>query len=136
MPTDPRLQGMEIKFNGRTMRARIVLERPSWADNRNEFKAFSMRLQGAARGPRLLMAIVAGQDYGEQGLLIDLTVNTDETEKVLEDRLAEALNKEKLVRGSQAILLLEELEPVSASLFWTELKKMAEAQVATERSRS
>ena len=131
--TDPRLQGMDVRFNGRTLRVTVLCEHPPATANPKAFDAFALRLQTAARGPSLRMAVVAGSMTGKS-ISLEVVVNTDETSEVLEQRLSIAIEREKV--SPAALIVIEEMEPVSATMFWTKLRGVAVDQVAKEKRRS
>ncbi len=126
---DPRLHGMDVRFNGRTLRARIACE-PCPATS-ERFDALAKRMQTVARGPGLRMAVVTGS-MNDAGSLLDATVNTDEPADALAKRLREALDKEEI----GALVVIEELDPVGATMFWNKLFGVAEATVEQEKKRS
>jgi hypothetical protein len=131
MSKDPRLHGMDVRFNGRTLRAKIGCEPCPATQERSKFDALAERMKTAARGPGLRMAVVLGSMNALGGLL-EIVVNTDEAGQVLHDRLMAALERE----GIDAFGIIEELDPVEATLFWTRLIGSAEATVKQEKQRS
>ncbi len=128
---DPRLQGMDIRYEGRTLRAKIGCAPCPTTQEREKFDALAKRMQSAARGPGLRMAVVSGSMY-ELGGLLEIVVNTDEAGQVLHDRLMAACKRE----GIDAFGIIEELDPVGAAMFWHKLFGAAQATVEQERKRS
>ena len=128
---DSRLQGMDVRFGGRTLRAKIGCEPCPITQDRSKFDALAQRMKMAGRGPGQRMTVVHGSISALGGLL-EVVVNTDETGQVLHDRLMAALERE----GIDAFGIIEELDPVDATMFWHKLIGADEATVEQERKRS
>ncbi len=122
---DPRLKGMDVRFSGRTLRVSVFCEHAPATETEEAFSAFANRMRLVASGPSLRMAVVKGS----LGI-----VNTDEPREVLERRVARGIEHEKVAPA--VVLVSDELEPVSAAMFWTKLRGAAVDQVAKERQRS
>ena len=122
---DPRLKGMDVRFSGRTLRVSVFCEHAPATETEEAFSAFANRMRLVASGPSLRMAVVKGS----LGI-----VNTDEPREVLERRVARGIEHEKVAPA--VVLVSDELEPVSAAMFWTKLRGAAVNQVAKERQRS
>jgi len=124
---------MDVRYNGRTLRATLQCAHPPVTANREEFTAFAKRMQHAARGAGMRMAVVLGGGGKASGIALDIVVNTDETSEVLEARMRKAVERERI---ALTLLTIEEMEPVGAALFWTKLRGVAAETVAKEKNRS
>jgi hypothetical protein len=131
MSKDPRLQGMDVRYGGRTLQAKIGCGPGPATQEREKFDALAQRVKTAARGPGLRMAVVSGS-MTDSGAYLEIVVNTDESGQVLHDRLMAALKRE----GIDAFGIIEEWDPVGAAMFWHKLFGAAEATVEQERKRS
>lgn len=131
---DPRLKGMDVRFNGRTLRVSVFCDHAPATETEEAFSAFANRMRLVASGPSLRMAVVKGSLGTGGSFALELIVNTDEPREVLERRVARGIEHEKVAPA--VVLVSDELEPVSAAMFWTKLRGAAVDQVAKERQRS
>ncbi len=131
MSADPRLQGIQVRYDGRTLRVAVVCDRrPVALYGREVVSEFTGRLQVAARGSAMKMAVVFGPAFARTDIDAVVFVNTDEFSEVLEDRLRKAIEHEGI---DGAVLTIEELEPVKAMLFWDKMFNQAVDSIAAEK---
>jgi hypothetical protein len=129
---DPRLQGSDLRFGGRTLSAELVFDHPSFEDNREACNAVANHLRLAASGPLQRMTCVLAS-FRDSTATITLVVNTDELEGALQERLRASLEAQGV---PTAILTIGELETQGAAAFWEKVKEDAERSIEAERRRS
>lgn len=139
---DPRLQGSDLRFGGRTLSAELVFDHPyawlyddapfSFEDNREACNAVANHLRLAASGPLQRMTCVLAS-FRDSTATITLVVNTDELEGDLQERLRASLEAQGV---PTAILTIGELETQGAAVFWEKVKEDAERSIEAERRRS
>lgn len=122
--TDKRLQGMDVRYDGRTLRLRAVMAAASPPD-KTKLTPFVEEIRKAVAGPDLRMTMV-GLSVQPNAVAAEIFVNTDEDPGPVVGRLRDALQALPLAtapwvargKGANTILAAEELEAEDARGFW------------------